>query len=124
MWTRERERERERKCEIFVSFRFAKRPKFSFEPYALCASSFAEYVFVPTQHWRHSFLRRYDPKLGDIKKKTSYNQYLAQEGHALANTFAMRSLYEVEGCKGIISNVDQAMHYRWYGGDRAYKLRR
>ena len=37
---RERERERERKFEIFVSFRFAKRLKFSFEPYALCASSF------------------------------------------------------------------------------------
>ena len=85
-----------------------------------------EYVFVPTQHWRHSFLKRYDPKLCDIKKKTSYNldAYLAQAGPALANTFAMRSLYEVEGCKGLISNVDQAMHYRWYGGDRAYKLRR
>ena len=83
-----------------------------------------QYIFVPTKRWRQSFCKRYNLKVERITSKTQYNldSYLAQTVPALANTFAMRMLYDIKPGTGQIANVDQSMHYRWYDQNKVFKI--
>ena len=59
-----------------------------------------------------------------ITSKTQYNldSYLSQIVPALANTFAMRMLYDIRPGNGQIAHVDQSMHYRWYDQHKVFKI--